>query len=142
MNQRRVLETTEAVSRRMSRQKTVNTDIELRLRRLLHRSGLRYRLHARPIRGFRRTADIVFGPARVAIFVDGCFWHGCPEHGSLPRANSAFWRAKIASNNERDADTRHRLAEAGWLAIQVWEHDDPVEAARTIAARVAERRAR
>lgn len=142
MTKREALHTTEAVSRRMSQQKSMDTAIELRLRRLLHRSGLRYRLHARPIRGVRRTADIVFRPARVAVFVDGCFWHGCPDHGSLPKSNAAFWRAKIAGNVERDADTRRRLAEAGWLAIQVWEHDDPVEAARTITARVAERRAR
>lgn len=126
----------------MSRQKSVDTAIELRLRRLLHRLGLRYRLHARPIRGVRRTADIVFGPARVAVFVDGCFWHGCPEHGAFPKSNAAFWRAKIVGNVKRDRDTRRRLAEGGWLAIQVWEHDDPVEAACTIASLVRERRTR
>lgn len=142
MTKREALQTTEAISRRMSRQRSVDTAIEVRLRQLLHQSGLRYRLHTRPIRGVRRTADILFGPAHVAVFVDGCFWHGCPDHGSLPKSNAAFWKAKIAGNAKRDADTRRRLAEAGWLAIQVWEHDDPVDAARTIAARVTERRAR
>jgi DNA mismatch endonuclease, patch repair protein len=136
------LVTTDDVSRRMSRQRTVDTEIELRLRRLLHRAGLRYRLHARPLVGLRRTADIVFPSARLAVFVDGCFWHGCPEHGTLPKSNAEFWSRKIRRNVERDEDTRHRLADAGWLGLQVWEHDDPSVAASTIAALVAERRAR
>jgi DNA mismatch endonuclease (patch repair protein) len=126
----------------MSRQRTVDTEIELRLRRCLHAAGLRYRLHRRPIAGLRRTADIVFTPARVAVFVDGCFWHGCPDHGTTPRTNTGFWRDKIRRNVERDDDTRRRLAQAGWLAVQVWGHADPADAAATIAALVGERRAR
>ncbi len=126
----------------MSRQRTIDTEIELRLRRLLHRMGLRYRVHARPLPGMRRTADIVFPSVRVAVFVDGCFWHGCPEHGTTPKSNTEFWQAKIRRNVERDQDTRRRLAEADWLGLQVWEHEDPEEAASTIATLVAERRAR
>lgn len=126
----------------MSRQKTVDTETELRLRRSLYSAGLRYRLHTRPLPALRRTADIVFRPSRLAVFVDGCFWHGCPQHGSIPKTNTAFWSAKIKRNIERDEDTRQRLAEAGWLALQVWEHDDPSLVALTIAALVAERRAR
>jgi DNA mismatch endonuclease (patch repair protein) len=126
----------------MSRQRTVDTQIEIRLRRYLHAAGLRYRLHRRPIAGLRRTADIVFTPARVAVFVDGCFWHGCPDHGTTPRTNTGFWRDKIRRNIERDDDTRRQLAEAGWLAVRVWEHADAAEAAATIAALVSERRAR
>jgi DNA mismatch endonuclease (patch repair protein) len=126
----------------MSRQRTVDTQIELRLRRLLHRSGLRYRVHVRPLPRLRRTADIVFPSARVAVFVDGCFWHGCPDHGTMPKSNSEFWAAKISRNVERDADTRYQLVEAGWVALQVWEHEDTVEAASRIAALVARRRAR
>lgn len=126
----------------MSKQRTADTQIELRLRRLLHRAGLRYRVHRRPIPGLRRTADIVLGPAKVAVFVDGCFWHGCPSHGSFPKSNAEFWKAKIQGNRERDQDTHHRLADAGWVAIQVWEHDVVEEAASTIAVVVTARRAR
>jgi DNA mismatch endonuclease (patch repair protein) len=90
----------------------------------------------------RRTADIVFRSGRVAIFVDGCYWHGCPQHGTMPKRNVAFWQAKIAGNLQRDEDTRQRLAEAGWVAVQVWEHDDPEQAASDIAALLADRLAR
>jgi DNA mismatch endonuclease (patch repair protein) len=124
----------------MSRQRSADTEIELRLRRILHRSGLRYRVHRRPVPGLRRTADIVFTRARVAVFVDGCFWHGCPAHRTLPKTNADFWQSKIEANVRRDEDTRVRLADAGWLAVRVWEHDDPQRAATTIASLVAKRR--
>lgn len=126
----------------MSRQRSVNTEIEVRLRQELHAAGLRYRVHRRPIPGLRCTADIVFTSARVAVFVDGCFWHGCPDHGTMPKTNTDFWREKIRRNIERDEHTRSELAAAGWLAVQVWEHVDPAEAAATIAVFVADRRAR
>jgi DNA mismatch endonuclease (patch repair protein) len=142
MVEKRALETTAATSLRMSRQRRTDTEIEMRLRRLLHRAGLRYRLHVRPVADLRRTADIVFPSEKVAVFVDGCFWHGCPQHGTMPKRNVEFWQTKIARNVERDEDTRSRLAAAGWAAVQVWEHDDPAEAAASIAGLVAERRAR
>lgn len=142
MSARPTVQTTASTSSRMSRQRSKDTNIELRLRKVLHAMGLRYRVHRRPLSGYRRTADIVFGPARVAVFVDGCFWHGCPEHGTMPKANAAFWSEKIRRNTERDEDTRRALDESGWLAMQVWEHADPVEAATAIAAVVAARRAR
>lgn len=126
----------------MSQQRRVDTEIELRLRRVLHRAGLRYRVHARPLPGVRRTADIVFPSARVAVFVDGCFWHGCPDHGTTPKSNTEFWREKIRRNVERDRDTRLQLEAAGWIGLQVWEHDDPEGAASIIASLVARRRAR
>ena len=72
----------------------------------------------------RRLADIVFGPARVAVYVDGCFWHSCPDHGTTPKSNREWWREKLAANVERDQDTDRQLAEAGWQVIRVWEHDD------------------
>lgn len=128
------LTTTAKIRSRMSRQKSRNTQVELALRHALHAAGLRYRLHRRPVPGVRREADIVFGPTRVAIFVDGCFWHGCPEHATWPKNNADFWRAKIEGNRARDIDTDNRLAAAGWLSIRIWEHE-PVEAA---AARVRE----
>jgi DNA mismatch endonuclease (patch repair protein) len=95
--------------------------------------GLRYRVDRAPIRGLRRRADIVFSAARVAVFVDGCFWHGCPDHGTWPKSNAAWWREKIEANKSRDADTNARLAQAGWRVIRVWAHDDPQVAAREVA---------
>nr|WP_155073070.1 very short patch repair endonuclease [Streptomyces taklimakanensis] len=134
------METTARTRARMSRQRSRDTEVELALRRALHASGLRYRVHRRPVKGVRREADIVFGPARVAVFVDGCFWHGCPQHATWPKNNAEFWRRKIEGNRTRDLDTDARLADAGWAAVRVWEHEDPAEAAARIAALVAERR--
>jgi DNA mismatch endonuclease (patch repair protein) len=113
-----------------------DTAPEVALRSELHRLGLRYRVDKSPVRGVRRRADVVFGSARVAVFVDGCFWHGCPVHGTWPKRNADFWRDKIETNRRRDADTDHRLGEEGWVSIRVWEHEDPVEAAESIAAAV------
>jgi DNA mismatch endonuclease (patch repair protein) len=121
----------------MSRQATRGTAIEFALRRELHRRGLRYRLHRRPIVGLRREADIVFPRARVAIFVDGCFWHACPTHATWPKANAEFWKTKIERNRERDRETDERLREAGWEVVRVWEHDDPVTSAIHIGQLVA-----
>lgn len=90
--------------------------------------------------GLRRRADVVFGPARVAVFVDGCFWHGCPVHATWPKANSDYWREKIETNRLRDRDTDQRLAAAGWLVVRVWEHERPEEAAQRIEAVVRSRR--
>src|SRR5437764_2324869 len=84
-----------SVSRRMQLQASRDTAPERKLRSALHRSGLRFRVHVRPLPGVRREADIVFPKARVAVFVDGCFWHGCPDHAPWPKANAAWWREKI-----------------------------------------------
>lgn len=113
----------------MAHQATRGTAAEHALRSELHRRGLRYRLHRRPIRGLRREADIVFLRARVAIFVDGCFWHACPMHATWPKANAEFWRQKIERNRERDTETNARLIDDGWAVVRVWEHDDPVMSA-------------
>lgn len=134
------LETTPQIRARMSNQRSRDTDIEIALRKILHAAGLRYRVHRRPLKGMRREADILFGPARVAVFVDGCFWHGCPEHATWPKNNPVFWREKIEKNRARDNDTDLRLAEAGWLSVRVWEHESAIEAAERIAALVRERR--
>lgn len=80
----------------------------------------------------RRRVDIVFGPAKVAVLVDGCFWHGCPIHATQPRSNSSYWRDKIATNQRRDRDTDSQLEAAGWLVIRVWEHEDPAKSASRI----------
>lgn len=127
------------VSRRMQRQASRDTLPEMALRSALHALGLRYRVHQRPIRGVRREADVVFRRARVAVFVDGCFWHGCPNHASWPKANAAWWKEKIEANRRRDSDTDIRLASAGWLAVRVWEHEEADGAASRIAALVRER---
>ena len=91
------------VSERMSRVRRRDTAPELELRSELHRRGLRYRVDRRPLKGVPSRADLVFGPAKVAVYVDGCFWHSCPEHGTMPRSNEAFWQDKLARNQERDA---------------------------------------
>ena len=134
------LETTSAVSARMSKQKSRDTGIEMALRKVLHAAGFRYRVHRRPVRGVRREADLVFGPARVAVFVDGCFWHGCPEHGTWPKNNADYWRTKIETNRRRDANTDAILLEAGWLAVRVWEHEPADVAASRVIETVRERR--
>lgn len=128
------LATDDATRLRMSRQRSRDTNPERVLRSLLHRRGLRYRLHRRPVAGLRRQADLVFPGARVAVFVDGCFWHCCPDHATSPKANGAWWAAKLARNVERDRDTDRRLAEASWHVVRVWEHEDPAVAADRVAA--------
>lgn len=134
------LETTSAVSARMSKQKSRNTGIEMALRRILHAAGYRYRVHRRPVKGVRREADLVFGPARVAVFVDGCFWHGCPDHGTWPKNNADYWRTKIETNRRRDANTDALLLEAGWLSVRIWEHEATDVAASRVIETVEERR--
>jgi DNA mismatch endonuclease (patch repair protein) len=116
-----------------------DTQPEIQLRAQLHRRGLRFRKHAAPLPGLRCDADVVLSRARIAIFVDGCFWHGCAEHGRTPRANASYWTAKIERNKQRDRRNNELLAAAGWLVLRYWEHDDPevaaVEVARAHAAR-------
>jgi DNA mismatch endonuclease (patch repair protein) len=123
----------------MSKQRTRDTDTEIALRRQLHARGVRYRLHLRIVPGTRREVDIVIPRARLAVFVDGCFWHGCPVHESYPRANGAWWRDKIEGNQRRDADTDERLSAAGWRVIRVWEHEDPDTAAEAVLSMINER---
>jgi DNA mismatch endonuclease, patch repair protein len=121
-----------AALKRMKAAKPKDTAPEKALRSALHAKGLRYRLDLRVLKEVNRRADIVFRSARVAIFVDGCFWHGCPIHGTQSKANAEFWSSKINRNRERDADTNQRLEEKGWLVIRVWEHEDPEEASKKI----------
>ena len=125
-----------ATSRRMSRQRTRDTQPELLLRRELHRRGLRYRVDA-PLPGMpRRRADILFSRAKVAVFVDGCFWHGCPEHRPSPTNNGDWWSVKLDRNIERDRDTDSHLQSLGWTVLRVWEHEDMAEAANRVATAV------
>lgn len=120
----------------MTKVRRSGTTAELDLRRALHARGLRYRVDRPLLADKRRRADIVFGPARVAVFVDGCFWHGCPQHASWPTNNADFWQQKIDTNQRRDADTNTQLKATGWRVVRVWEHEDPSIAADQIEALV------
>jgi len=122
--------------------RSADTKPELALRRALHRRGLRYRVNTRASADVRCRADIVFRGAAVAVFVDGCFWHRCGEHGGSPRVNSTYWTAKLDRNVERDRAVDAALEDAGWLVIRVWEHEDPALAAARIAEAVRARAAR
>lgn len=113
-----------------------DTKPELALRRAVHALGLRYRVSIRPLPSIRRTADLVFTRAKVAVFMDGCFWHGCPEHHTKSATNAEYWAEKVRRNRERDAETDRLLTEAGWKVIRVWEHENPEASAHVIAAEV------
>ena len=128
-----VVETSEATRRRMSRQARRDTRPELMLRRELHRRGLRYRVHRRPLPAVRREADVVFSRQRVAVFVDGCWWHRCPEHATVPKTNTAWWQEKLDRNVARDRETDRLLTDAGWQVIRIWEHETPSAAADKVA---------
>lgn len=117
----------------MRRVRQRDTDIEVRLRSVLHRRGLRFFVDRAPIAGMRSRADIVFPRARVAVYVDGCFWHGCPEHGTWPKSNEAWWREKLKANERRDRACDESLADAGWVSCRVWAHEEPEQAANRIA---------
>jgi DNA mismatch endonuclease (patch repair protein) len=123
----------------MRAQRERDTSIEREIRSRLHARGLRFRVHRRLLKGSRREVDVVFPGAKVAVFVDGCFWHGCPEHGTWPRNNAEFWRHKIEGNVERDRDTDARLEADGWTVVRVWEHEAPADAAARIADAVERR---
>jgi DNA mismatch endonuclease (patch repair protein) len=127
------------VRSRMQLQRTRDTAPEMALRRLLHAGGLRYFVDRPPLPGLRRRADLVFPTARVAVFVDGCYWHGCAEHGRTPATNTEWWVEKLARNKERDADTDRRLREEGWVSLRFWEHTDPGSAAETVSRVVRSR---
>lgn len=113
---------------------------ELALRSALHRLGLRFRKHTQPLVGLRCRADVVFPREKIAIFVDGCFWHSCPLHGNVPNDKGGYWTAKLERNVERDQRNNRALEEAGWLVLRFWEHDDPVAAATQVRAVLITRR--
>lgn len=130
----------EAALKRMQAAKPRDTAPEKALRSSFHKKGLRFRVDVKPVNELNRRADIVFRSAKVAVFVDGCFWHSCPIHGTQAKANAEFWRRKINQNQERDADTNRCLEKAGWKVIRVWEHEDPVKAAEKLFGIIKKRR--
>lgn len=138
----RIEASTPETRRRMQRVRQKNTSAEAALRRELHARGIRYRIHVPVLTKPRRVADVAFSGLRVAVFVDGCFWHGCPTHATWPKQNAEFWRAKIEANIARDRDTDERLRAAGWKVIRVWAHEQPESAAGRIAHILERRRER
>ncbi|MFC4592425.1 very short patch repair endonuclease [Sphaerisporangium corydalis] len=116
----------------MKGNKSKNTIPEIRIRQVLHANGLRYRVNLRPLPNLRRTADIVFTRQRIAVFVDGCFWHGCPQHYVPSKTNRHYWDAKISRNIDRDRATSATLSNAGWTVLRFWSHEDPVDVTRKI----------
>lgn len=116
-----------------------DTSAELSIRRAVHKLGLRYLVDAPVLPGLRRRGDLVFTRRRVAVFVDGCYWHGCPVHGTNSKANAQWWADKIETNRRRDADTDLRLTETGWVSVRIWEHENAEIAAQRIAAIVRAR---
>jgi DNA mismatch endonuclease (patch repair protein) len=127
--------------RRMKAQRLRDTAAEVALRSELHRLGLRFRVEQKVLPGLRRRADVVFPRAKVAVLIDGCFWHACPVHATWPKANADWWKNKIEANRKRDADTNEALARAGWYVVRVWEHEPAPSAAGRVAAIVRSRRA-
>lgn len=119
--------------RRMRATRRRDTPGELAVRRLLHARGLRFHVDRQVLPETRRRADIVFPGAKVAAFIDGCFWHSCPRHRTQPKANAAWWATKLKRNRQRDADTNRQLRRAGWEVVRVWEHEAPAAAAARVA---------
>lgn len=130
----------EAALRRMKAAKPRDTAPEKALRSALHHKGLRFRVDQKPIKELNRKADVVFRSMKVAVFVDGCFWHGCPIHGTQAKANAEFWSQKIRQNQTRDTDTTKHLRSEGWKVIRVWEHEDAEKAAEKIYGCIVKRK--
>jgi DNA mismatch endonuclease (patch repair protein) len=123
----------------MQRTPRRDTPCELAVRSAVHALGLRFRVDW-PLPGTRRRADLAFTRAKVAVFVDGCFWHGCPQHVTWPTANAEWWRSKIRTNMRRDRDTDALLRERGWTVLRCWEHDDAERAAMKVRSTLRSRR--
>ncbi|WP_282595077.1 very short patch repair endonuclease [Naasia sp. SYSU D00057] len=126
---------TPGARRSMQANRGRDTTPELRVRKLLHAAGARYRVDLAPLGG-RRRADIVFSRRRIAVYIDGCFWHGCPQHATYPRTNSDYWLPKLKRNVERDRETDSQLRQAGWTVLRYWEHEAPEQIVRSILERI------
>jgi DNA mismatch endonuclease, patch repair protein len=122
-----------AIRHAMRGNRSRDTRPELAVRRAAYRLGLRYRVNVRPVPTLRHTADMVFSRAKVAVFIDGCFWHGCPHHYRAPASNQGYWSTKVINNQCRDEAVDSALSQVGWIVVRVWEHDDPETVAHQIA---------
>lgn len=118
--------------------KARDTKPELAVRRALHAAGFRYRVDTRPSLELRSRADIVFTKRKIAVFVDGCFWHGCPLHATMPESNVDYWVPKLQRNIERDRETTLKLKSLGWVVLRFWAHEDVYEIVNLIRASWAE----
>jgi DNA mismatch endonuclease (patch repair protein) len=119
--------------------KREDTRPEAALRSALHRRGYRFRIHLRiDTDDVRVRPDIVFTRRRLAVFIDGCYWHSCPIHGNQPRANASYWHWKLATNKARDARVNVALRRSGWTVLRLWEHVPAAEAADAVAAVLAD----
>jgi DNA mismatch endonuclease, patch repair protein len=127
--QRRPIPLNRSVSAQMQRMPRASTGPEVLIRRELHRRGLRYRVNHPRLPG---RPDIAFTGARLAVFIDGCFWHACPDHGVLPKNNREWWQNKLSRNVTRDREKDAQLDRMGWVALHIWEHEDPIRAANVI----------
>lgn len=132
----------EAIQRRMRTTPQRDTEAERLLGRALVAFGLNYQVNLSPVAGSRSRADFVFAESRIAVFMNGCFWHGCPDHGTWPKNNAEWWRLKLEANRKRDAKADNTIRDAGWIVLRFWEHDDPIEAARVVAGVVDQRSAK
>lgn len=121
-----------AVRKVMQGNRSRDTRPELAVRRIIHAQGLRYFVNRRPLPDLRRTADLVFPRLKIAVFIDGCFWHGCPVHHASPKVNAVYWSAKVEGNKRRDVDTTMRLVSHGWRVLRFWGHEDPQAVAKDI----------
>ena len=121
---------------RMARVRQTGTDAELALRREMYRIGLRYRVNFEVLKKPRRVADVAFPGRKIAVFVDGCFWHGCPQHYVEPKSHTQYWAPKIAANRARDAETNSQLMADGWTVLRFWEHEDPATVVAAVQAAV------
>lgn len=117
----------DAVRRQMQSQKTTGTKIEMDVRRSLHALGFRYRVNRKLLTGYPWRGDIVWSRRKVVVFLDGCFWHGCPIHGTTPKSNTEWWLTKIEANRQRDLRVDAILREKGWTVLRFWEHEDSEE---------------
>ncbi len=124
------------VRRSMQSNRPRDTSLELALRSALHRSGLRFRKHYKPIPGRRIEVDVAFISRRVVVMVDGCFWHGCPQHATRPKLNEAWWAQKLDANIVRDRRNDRLLSQAGWSVLRFWEHQPVSEMVVTIGAAI------
>jgi len=131
-----------AVRNVMRANRGVDTGPEIRLRSLVHKAGLRYAIDVRPEADINRRADLVFRAAKVAVFVNGCFWHGCPKHYSSPKSNKRYWSEKVRRNRARDVETRLLLKRRGWRVLVFWEHQPAQSCSERVVSVVSERKRR
>jgi DNA mismatch endonuclease (patch repair protein) len=126
--------------KRMQAMRQRDTDCEVLIRRALLARGLRYRVNCRVSKMNKAQPDIVFSTAKVAIFIDGCYWHACSLHGTAPKNNAKWWADKFQANRTRDARADSMLRSEGWKVIRVWEHEDPSDVVHRIVAAIARQR--